>query len=297
MNATTDMRPIIVPKSDQINADDLLAGPRTITVREVTIRPGTDQPVSIFFEGDNGKPYKCCKSMARVLVHAWGPDAKAYIGRSMSLYCDPKVKWGGMQVGGIRISHMSHIDRELLLALTETKGKRAPFVVKPLANAPTKSPDRQIAEQADDAAKRGTDAFRAFWKGLNQADRHALQPSLANYQSIAKTADDDAADQTKGLPDDPFADQSDPSTEPKSDSAPYSLFDPRSGEVEQHDGKGWIAAFKKLQAVCTEPFDLWEQTNIEAYQAVCAACLVAGNKKAKAELDAIGQQAVKLGIL
>src|SRR4051812_24998120 len=99
-----DMRGVIVPKSDQLNADDLLAGPRTITIREVTIRPGTEQPVSIFFDGDNGKPYKCCKSMARVLVAAWGADANNYIGRSATLYCDPKVKWGGMQVGGIRIS-------------------------------------------------------------------------------------------------------------------------------------------------------------------------------------------------
>lgn len=77
----------------------------------------------------------------------------------------------------------------------------------------------------------------------------------------------------------------------------FLLFDPRSGEVTSHNGKDWIAGFKKLQAICTEPFDLWDQTNVEAYQLVCAACLAAGNKKAKAELDAIGEQAVKLGIL
>jgi hypothetical protein len=136
MNASTDMRGVIIPKSDQINADDLLAGPQTITIREVTIRSTPEQPVSIHFEGDNGKPWKPCKSMSRVLVAAWGPDAKAYVGRSATLYCDPKVKWGGMQVGGIRISHLSHIDREMNLALTETKGKRAPFTVRPMAGAP-----------------------------------------------------------------------------------------------------------------------------------------------------------------
>lgn len=132
-----DMRGVIVPKSDQINADDLLAEPMTITIREVSIRPGTEQPVSIHFDGDNGKPYKPCKSMSRVLVSAWGADAKAYVGRSLTLYCDPKVKWGGMEVGGIRISHMSNIEREILMALTATKGKRAPFIVKPLAMNPT----------------------------------------------------------------------------------------------------------------------------------------------------------------
>lgn len=135
-----DMRSVIEPKSDQLNADDLLAGPITITITKVEIRPKTDQPVSVFFEGDNGKPYKCCKSMARVMVHCWGPDANAYIGKSMTLYCDPKVTWGGMAVGGIRISHISHIDTPLTLALTASKGNKRPFIVKPLVKDDAQPP-------------------------------------------------------------------------------------------------------------------------------------------------------------
>ena len=134
-----DMREVIVPKSDQINADHLLAGPITITITEVTIRPRTEQPVSIHFEGDDGKPYKPCLSMARVMVHCWGDDANKYVGRSMTLFCDPKVKWGGLAVGGIRISHMSHIKGAVTMALTETKGNKKPFTVKPLAE-PVKPP-------------------------------------------------------------------------------------------------------------------------------------------------------------
>ena len=130
-----DMRPVIVPKSDQINADSLLGGPITITITEITIRPGTEQPVSIHYEGDDGKPYKPCKSMARVMVQCWGDDANEYIGRSMTLYCDPKVLWGGMAVGGIRISHMSHLNSPMTMALTATKGNKKPFTVKPLAHA------------------------------------------------------------------------------------------------------------------------------------------------------------------
>jgi hypothetical protein len=127
-----DMRSVIIAKSDQLNSDDLISGPVTITVTSVTIRPGTEQPVSIFYDGDNGKPYKCCKSMARVLVTCWGADANQYIGRSMTLYRDPKVTWGGMAVGGIRISHMTHIEGTQTMALTATKGSKKPFVVKPL---------------------------------------------------------------------------------------------------------------------------------------------------------------------
>lgn len=137
----SDLMQAIAPKSDQLNADDLIGGDKTITVTEVRVKDaGADQPVSIFYEGDNGKPYKPCKSMARVLVQAWGPDSANYPGRSMTLFRDPGVTFGGMKVGGIRISHLSHIDRDLVMALTASKGKRAMYTVKPLRNAPTKLP-------------------------------------------------------------------------------------------------------------------------------------------------------------
>lgn len=127
-----DMSATVVPKSDQMNADDLISGPRTITIARVVGCAG-EQPVAVHFEGDAGKPYKPCKSMRRVMIAAWGPDAAQYAGRRMTLYCDPEVAFGGMKVGGIRISHMSHIEREMVMALTVTKAKRAPYSVKPLA--------------------------------------------------------------------------------------------------------------------------------------------------------------------
>ena len=126
-----DMSGVIVPKSDQVNADTLLAGPITVTVRDVQIRGGQEQPVNILLH-ETDLAYRPCKSMSRVLVSAWGPDANAYKGRSMTLYRDPDVKWGGLAVGGIRISHMSHIDGKLQLQLTATKGQRKPHLVLPL---------------------------------------------------------------------------------------------------------------------------------------------------------------------
>lgn len=126
-----DMSSVIVPKSDQINAEDFIAGPRTFTIEGVSISPGTEQPVSIKLAGEP-RVFRPCKSMSRVLVGGWGPDASAYIGRSLTLYRDPKVKWGGLEVGGIRISHMSDIERDMVMSLTATKGKRAPHQVKVL---------------------------------------------------------------------------------------------------------------------------------------------------------------------
>ncbi len=130
----TDMTPAIVPKSDQLNADSLIAGPITIRITGVEIKAG-DQPVSIHYEGDNGLVWRPCKSMVRCLVQLWGPDGKKYVGKSLTLYRDPSIKFGGMQVGGIRISHMSDIGEAMTLALTASKGKKAAFVVKPLVAA------------------------------------------------------------------------------------------------------------------------------------------------------------------
>lgn len=135
-----DMAKVIVPKSDQLNSDDLISGPITVTITEVKIRGGQEQPISIHYDGDNGKPYKACKSMCRVMVTAWGADSAKYAGRSMTLYRDPTVKWAGMEVGGIRISHMSHIDAKLTMALTMTKGSRKPYIVNPMEAGTTKSP-------------------------------------------------------------------------------------------------------------------------------------------------------------
>lgn len=129
----TDMGSTIIPKSDQLNSDDLLVGPITIRVTKVSANPSSsEQPISIFFEGDNGKPWKPCKSMRRVLVQVWGRDGAEYVGRRMTLFRDPSVQWGGVAVGGIRISHMSDIDRSLSLMLTASRASRKPYTVEPL---------------------------------------------------------------------------------------------------------------------------------------------------------------------
>ncbi len=139
----TDLSTTIAPKSDQLNADDLIAGPMTITITKVAANPSTaEQPIAIYFDGDNGKPYFACKSMRRVLVQVWGRDGNTYPGRQLTLYRDPSVKFGGLEVGGIRISHMSHIDAPITMALTATRAQRKPFTVQPLTPV-EKKPERK----------------------------------------------------------------------------------------------------------------------------------------------------------
>jgi hypothetical protein len=133
----TDVGATIEAKSNQLNSDDLIGGPITIRVTKVTGEQG-DQPISIHYDGDNGKPWKPCKGMRRILVALWGTRGDDYAGRSLTLYRDGSVKWGGIEVGGIRISHMSHIEADATLALTEKKGSKKPFTVRRLGTEPTK---------------------------------------------------------------------------------------------------------------------------------------------------------------
>lgn len=170
-----DMSKTIEPKSDQLNADDLIAGPKTITITGVTGSETPEQPVSVAFDGDGGKPYKPCKSMRRVMVHCWGADATQYKGRSMTLYCDPDVTFGGMKVGGIRIGHMSHIDGTHHLMLTASKAKRKPFVVKPL-DTPKAAPAIDYSDEARAVADKGSEAFRDWW--TNNPDKRASAKSI-----------------------------------------------------------------------------------------------------------------------
>lgn len=137
-----DMRATIIPKSDQMNADDLIGCTRTIRITDVSVVMG-EQPVAISFEGDNGKPYKPGKSMRRVLVEMWGPDANQYRGRSLTLYRDEKVVFGGLAVGGIRISHMSDIIGSRTMALTVTRANKKPFTVLPLVETKTSGPEQR----------------------------------------------------------------------------------------------------------------------------------------------------------
>lgn len=181
----TDLRMTIVPKSDQINADSLIGGSITIKVTKVSLCPEADQPIAINYDGDNGRPFKPCKSMRRVLVNVWGPDGNAYTGRSMTLYRDDKVQFGGLAVGGIRISHMSNIKAPVTMALTATRANRKPFTVKPLIEDGT----AELIANAESAAAQGVVAYQAFWTALTKTQREGLLPRHDALKASATAAD------------------------------------------------------------------------------------------------------------
>ena len=223
-----DMTSVTEPKSDQINADDLFGGDLTITITEVKITPGAEQPVSIQFEGSE-RAFRPCKSMSRVLVAVWGPDANKYVGRSLRLYRDPEVSWGGMKVGGIRIREMSDMDRPMTLALTDKRGSRKPTVIKPLvietAKADTPDP-KALMDAARVAARGGKESFQAHWKSLGEAQRMVLLVIKQECIDTAKAVDAQAA-----TSDDPFGDIPTPDDLARAESDTLAAIAARDGEA------------------------------------------------------------------
>ncbi len=134
----------LAPRSDQLNADDLIPGPRVLKITGARISKEERQTkIVINFEGDQGKPWKPCKTMGRAMVMAWAiTDEKELIGKSVRVYRDPEVKFGDQgAIGGIRISHMSDIEKPAIMKLTVSQGKKATFTFHPLVIEATK-PDK-----------------------------------------------------------------------------------------------------------------------------------------------------------
>jgi len=127
------LRDTIIPKSDQLNYDDVMAGP--LTVRVTGLAAGSpDQPVIVrVADAETGaelRDYKPCKSMRRVLIACWGDRGRDWIGRTMRLVGDPNVMFGGVKVGGIRIAAVSGIDAPRRIMLTTTRSKRAETIIE-----------------------------------------------------------------------------------------------------------------------------------------------------------------------
>lgn len=200
-----DLRDTIIPKSDQLNADQLMGGPMTITVTDVRRGSGEEQPIIIHYQGENGRPYKPCKSMRRVLMFAWGNDGTQWIGRSMTLFNKLDVKFGGQEVGGIRISHLSHIDKDIGIALTATRGKKDPVRIKRLQVDDGIATARTALREA---ARQGVDALKAAWVALPPNVRTVIGPQGCpdELKQIAEKASAPALPATSDNPDFPLED-------------------------------------------------------------------------------------------
>lgn len=174
-----DLTKTIEPDSSQINADDLTTGPITVTITSVS-KGNAEQPVNIHLAEYPDRAYRPSKSMRRVMVQAWGPNAAEYVGRSLTLYRNPEITFGREKVGGVEISHMSHLEKDLRVALTVSRGKKRTFIVKPLATtAPTITPEQV-------AASSSVDDLRAMWQHASPEVQELIKARVAELSEPAQ---------------------------------------------------------------------------------------------------------------
>jgi hypothetical protein len=148
-----DISDTLAPNSDQLDAVDLLGGPQTFTITDVS-KGKDDQPVNVHL-AEFPRVWRPGKSMRRVLASCWGTEASAWVGRRVTLYCDESVTFGNDVVGGTRISHLSHIDGVKKIPLLVKRGKSATFKVEPLPDAPAEPTAEDVAACTDLAALKG----------------------------------------------------------------------------------------------------------------------------------------------
>ena len=159
---TVDITDALAPTSDQLDAIELVV-PRTFTI-DSGGRLGTREgkKVAEIRLVDFPRVWRPSKGMLDLLAACWGIDGKAWVGHRVTLYNDPEVMFGRDKVGGIRISHLSHIDGPRTVSIRASgAGRKQPWRVEPLPDTPTQptapTPD-EIARMTD------LDALGLLWK-------------------------------------------------------------------------------------------------------------------------------------
>lgn len=173
------------PRSDQWNADDFLGGSRTFAIAGV--KDGTaEQKYDIALEGE-ARAWRPPLGMLRVLMEAWGDDSNVWVGRRVTLYRDQSVRFGKEVLGGIRISHLSHIPKVMNFKMTTSRGKRETYTVQPLPDAPKPAQTPRDWTAEADALTGKTDELRALYM---DAQANGADPeTLAHIKAQAVTTE------------------------------------------------------------------------------------------------------------
>jgi hypothetical protein len=150
----------IKKNTDQLNYEDFIGGvTRIVTIAGVS-KGRKEAQYDIAIEGDD-RYWRPPATVLKLLALAYGLEAADWVGKSANLYGDPDVKMKGVKVGGIRVSHLSHLDGPLSASLTVTRGQSATFTIQPLTRE---------------------DILRAEWKA-NPDRREAIQAEIAALQA------------------------------------------------------------------------------------------------------------------
>lgn len=133
------MKVEIKKNTDQLNYEDFLGGvTRIVTIAKVE-KGRKEAQYDIAIEGDD-RYWRPPATILKLLKLAYGDEGADWVGKRAMLYGDPEVKMKGVKVGGIRVSHLSHLDGPLKAPLTVTRGQTADFTILPLPDAPAALP-------------------------------------------------------------------------------------------------------------------------------------------------------------
>lgn len=138
-----DLTKALAPKTDQIDATDLIGKPPQVFTITAVTENGSEladqQPVNIRLEETN-LFYRPSKGMLRVLADNWGTNVQEWVGRRLELYGDPNVYFGKEKRGGTRISRLSHITKSKQTLINPRGGRGAYWEAKPLPDVAPKGP-------------------------------------------------------------------------------------------------------------------------------------------------------------
>lgn len=176
-----DISESLAPTSDQLDAIELVSGPRIFTIERVS-KGSDEQPVNVHFS-DFPRPWRPSKGMRRILAYCWGPDASQWTGRRVELYFDPDVTFGKDKPGGTRIRALSHIDQPKSVPLLVSRGKSAMFKVDPLPDAPAAAPAPTEPTAEEVAACTDKAELGAMWKRSGKERREQIEQRVADLDN------------------------------------------------------------------------------------------------------------------
>lgn len=194
-----DISQAMQAKSDQLNALDIIGSPLVVKIRAVDYKQGRDQPVWVYFDGDNNRPWKPSKGMIRVLCGAWGTETDAWLGRYARLEYEPSVVYAGKEVGGVWVKAMSDIpEKGMMFSLAINRSKRIPFPVDYLKVEVKPYPQDKFAAGLDAMVN----AMRSGKMSLQQVIAQCQKTGQLTHEQI-KQLEDSAPIEEEGHPNEP----------------------------------------------------------------------------------------------
>ena len=185
----TDIVKFCEPKSDQLNAADLISCNKIIKIKKVRVTATGTQDCTIWFEGDNDKPWKPCKTMGRIMLERYGSDIQKWVGKYIELFRDPEVVYGGKKEGGIRIAAMSDIPSDFETVVRVARSSTKVVKIRKLTITAAVPVNAALLSAGEEAAGKGVAAYTAWLAELTAEPKESIRPHHAAWSKIAMAAD------------------------------------------------------------------------------------------------------------